>query len=404
MVRVYPESVRQEGLGLLREGLSAHEVGRRLRVHPSTVGRWAKLAGMDLAMGHHGGIEAPPPTGGEWADAAGRLTESARGVIQIRLRTGLSFAAIARELGVSPSTVTREVTRHGGRGRYRARWAQRAADLAKSRARAGKLDQHRPLRQAVIKRLNLFWSPEQIAADLKLNYPDRAEMQVSHETIYQALYVQGKGTLRHELEVASALRQGQTRRRKRSKLPARGNSRPYIGDEARYSSRPAEIDDRAVPGHWEGDLVMGAGNNSAVITLVERTTRFTLLARLPGRHDAATVADTLIAMISGLPEHLRRTLTWDQGIEMAHHARFTLATACQVYFCDPHSPWQRGTNENTNGLLRQFYPKGTDFARVHDDDLADTQTLLNTRPRATLAGATPAAKLNELLHAFALTA
>ena len=231
-------------------------------------------------------------------------------------------------------------------------------------------------------------------------FPDRAEMQVSHETIYQALYVQGRGALRHELTVVKALRSGRTGRVPRSKLPARSN-RPWL-DGARLVGRPAEVQDRAVPGHWEGGLVVGP-ENSGIVTLVERTPRYALLGRLPGMRDSATVTDVLARMIEDLPAVLTKTITWDQGSEMADHATFTIKTNCPVFFCDPHSPWQRGSNENTNGLIRDFYPKGTNFNEVTDADLAETQHLLNIRPRHTLGFHSPNAKLDQLINGVAPT-
>jgi IS30 family transposase len=247
--------------------------------------------------------------------------------------------------------------------------------------------------------LNHRFSPQQVAAELQILFPEQPEMHVSHETIYQALYVQGKGTLRHELTVVKALRSGRTTRVPRSKLPAR-SKRPWL-EGALLSDRPAEVADRAVPGHWEGDLVVGP-DNSGIVTLVERSTRYTLLGRLPGTRDSTTVIDVLTRMIEGLPAELTRTITWDQGNEMASHAQFTVATGCRVFFCDPHSPWQRGTNENTNGLIRDFYPKGTNFNEVSDADLAETQRLLNLRPRQTLGWRKPCDRLAELIAGVAL--
>ena len=294
------------------------------------------------------------------------------------------------------STVGRELARFPDRAAYRARAAHDLAATARERPKARRLSCPR-LRAAVIKRLNKRWSPEQVAADLRLTFPDEEDMWVSHETIYQALYVQGKGSLRHELEVAKATRTGRTNRKPRSKLPPRASTRPWIEEDNHITSRPAEATDRAVPGHWEGDLIIGAHNATALITLAERSTRNVLIYRLPDQHDTLTVTQALIQMVADLPADLRRTITWDQGVEMADHLDFTLATDCQVYFCDPHSPWQRGTNENTNGLIRDFFPKGTDFAKVTDDEIRDAQDLLNTRPRKTLNWDTPAARLAKLL-------
>ena len=345
--------------------------------------------------------QAPPVTRGR---SYRRLTLQDRAFIQVALGVSepLGVRAIARELGVDPSTVSREIrahrVEHWDGTHYDSRVAHCRAVAARRRPRASRLEEPE-LRAAVVSRLNNRFSPEQVSGDLRATFPDRAEMQVSHETIYQALYVQGKGALRHELTVAKALRTGRSTRVPQSKLPARSN-RPWL-DGARLSDRPAQAGDRAVPGHWEGDLVVGPAN-SRIITLVERHTRFVLLGRLPGTRDSATVTGVLAGMIQDLPAVLTRTITWDQGAEMAGHARFTIATGCPVFFCDPHSPWQRGTNENTNGLVRDFYPKGTNFNDITDTDLADTQRLLNIRPRKTLGYRTPAAMLNELITSVAL--
>jgi IS30 family transposase len=230
-------------------------------------------------------------------------------------------------------------------------------------------------------------------------FPDRPELWVSHETIYQALYVQGRGSLRHELAVIKALRSGRSRRTPASRLPSR-DVRPWLAG-ARLTDRPAAAADRAVPGHWEGDLVIGPGN-SGIATLVERNTRFALIARLPGVRDSLTVIDVLQHQLMRLPEQLRQTLTWDQGQEMSRHKDFTIATGCPVFFCDPHSPWQRGSNENRNGLVRDYYPKGTDFNNVSDGDIEAMVAQLNDRPRRTLGFRTPREKLNELISSVAL--
>ena len=225
-------------------------------------------------------------------------------------------------------------------------------------------------------------------------------MQISHETIYQGLYVQGRGALRQELRVEKALRSGRTHRVPASKLPAR-SKRPWV-EGARLVDRPAEVTDRAVPGHWEGDLVIGP-QRSGLVTLIERSTRFALIGRLPGTKDSTTVIEVLTRLIQDLPEQMRQTLTWDQGSEMALHPRFTLATGCKVFFCDPHSPWQRGANENLNRLIRDFYPKGTDFNTITDEQIEYMQLLLNTRPRKTLDFQRPIEALNKKIRAVALT-
>ncbi|PJG49977.1 IS30 family transposase, partial [Bradyrhizobium forestalis] len=254
------------------------------------------------------------------------------------------------------------------------------------------------------------WSPEQISRRLRLDFPEDETMRISHEAIYQALYVQGRGALRREL--TACLRTGRVLRVPRARTRKQG--RPFVSPEIMISQRPAEVADRAVPGHWEGDLIVGLGS-SAIGTLVERTTRFTLLLHLPrmaghgqevrvkngpalAGHGAEAVRDAITRAIVTLPEQLRRSLTWDQGAELAQHARLKIDAGLQVYFCDPHSPWQRGTNENTNGLLRQYFPKGTDLSVHKPDDLEAVALALNTRPRKTLGWKTPAETLDELLR------
>jgi IS30 family transposase len=396
----YSFAQRQQALGLLAQGLPGLEVARRIGVERRTVGRWAKVAGMTFRMGPVGGVLSPPHqvSEGDWTDARGRLTEAGRGVIALRLREGQRPARIAAELGVHRSSVSRELARHRVGGVYSVRVAQQRTHANRARPQPRKLDrpEHAALRAVVIEGLQQHWSPQQIQGELALRYPQDESMQISHETIYQALYVQGRGTLRAELAREKVLRSGRTHRVPASKLPIRARGKSWVGD-ATITTRPAEAADRAAPGHWEGDLILGAGNRTAAITLVERTTRYTMIARLPGRHDAATVTDRLLEMVTTLPSHLVKTLTWDQGAELAEHARFTIAAGAKVYFCDPHSPWQRGTNENTNGLLREFFPKGIDFTTVTDERFVEVEHLLNTRPRATLGFHTPAARLNELL-------
>lgn len=407
MTRKVPWGTRSEAYRQLARGGSTLEIAPRLGVSVGAVKVWAKLAGMELREGCRGGLE-PMPMDALVKARPGRsyrrLTLADRAFIQAALGVPepLSVRAIARELGVAASTVSREIranlVRHWERSYYDAELAHYRALTSRPRVRPGRLESPR-LRAAVVSRLNNKYSPQQVAGQLKRMFPDRAEMHVSHETIYQALYVQGKGALRQELTVVKALRSGRTSRIPQSKLPPR-NTRPWL-DGARLSQRPAEVTDRAVPGHWEGDLVVGPGN-SGIVTLVERSTRFTLLGKLPGLRDSATVTDVLQRMIAALPADFMRTITWDQGTEMASHTQFTVATGCRVFFCDPHSPWQRGTNENTNGLIRDFYPKGTNFNDVTDEDLAETQRLLNIRPRQTLGWATPSEKLNELIANVAL--
>jgi IS30 family transposase len=259
------------------------------------------------------------------------------------------------------------------------------------RPKAAKLAVNARLRGEVEQLLGDRWSPQQIAAWLKLEFADDPQMQVSHETIYQSLFVQARGSLRKDL--AKCLRSGRTRRR----AAGRGDSRGRIADMVMISERPAEVEDRAVPGHWEGDLILGAHNRSAIVTLVERHTRYVMLARIGTDKTSPTVCAAIAEQIMRLPEHLRRSLTWDQGKEMARHAEFSIQTGLAVFFCDPRSPWQRGSNENTNGLLRQYFPKGTDLAVHTQDDLDAAAYSLNRRPRQTLDWANPAERLNALI-------
>ena len=256
------------------------------------------------------------------------------------------------------------------------------------------------LGELVRQKLRLRWSPQQIASWLRLEFPDQPELQVSHETIYQAIYIQGRGSLRDEIARQQALRSGRTLRRTQTRQgTAARSSRAWLVD-FHVSTRPAEAEDRAVPGHWEGDLVIGARGTSAIITLVERTTRFVMLGALPGSRTSEEVVSVLRELMARVPDELRRSVTWDQGIEMRHHAKFTLATGCPVFFCDPHSPWQRGSNENTNGLLRQYFPRSsTNFHDWTQDALDEVARELNERPRETLAWHTPAQELNKLLVA-----
>ena len=319
------------------------------------------------------------------------LTE--REEISRGVAAGESLRQIARRLGRAPSTVCREVTRNGGRGRYRALRADRAALRRACRPKVSKLAHNSTLRTVVEEKLAEWWSPQQIAGWLKEAYPDREEMWVSHETIYLSLFVQGKGALRHEL--TACLRTHRAIRRPAVKRAPTGKGQ--IREPIMISERPAEVADRAVPGHWEGDLLMGK-RMTAIGTLVERATRYVMLFPLPDGNTAEAVRTALAETIQRLPEHLWRSLTWDQGKEMAEHAQFTIDTGVQVYFCDPKSPWQRGSNENTNGLLRQYFPKGTDMAALTQEDLDQAAHSLNNRPRQTLGWKAPSQKLAEVLQ------
>jgi len=322
-----------------------------------------------------------------------RLSPAEREEISRGLAAGEPVRAIARRLGRAPSTVCREVVANGGRNRYRACAADRRAGRLLRRPKPAKLARCPRLREIVESRLELRWSPQQIAAWLRTSYPDDPEMRVSHETIYLSLFVQSKGALRKEL--TRYLRSGRIRRRPRglSVMNGQGQLRGTI----HISDRPAEASDRAVPGHWEGDLLYGK-RSSAIATLVERKSRFVMLVAVPGGHTADVVADALAGAITALPAQLRRSITWDQGKEMAGHARFSVTTGVPVYFCDPRSPWQRGTNENTNGLLRQYFPRSTDFRAVTQSDLEEVAAGLNDRPRQTLQWKSPCQALDEALR------
>jgi IS30 family transposase len=323
-----------------------------------------------------------------------RLSPAEREEISRGLVAGLSLRTIAVGLGRSPSTVSREVARNGGRRAYRACRADRAALHRACRPRASKLVSCPRLRSVVEAKLELRWSPEQISGWLVREFPDDAEMRVSHETIYQSLFVQSRGALRKEL--TRYLRTERSRRRPAAYPKHVRNGQGQIRNLVHISERPAEAEDRAVPGHWEGDLIYGQGIGT-VATLVERSSRFVMLVGLPTSHTADVVADALAAKIVELPVQLRRSLTWDQGKEMAAHSQFTVASGVPVFFCDPRSPWQRGTNENTNGLLRQYLPRKSRFADRTQDELDAIAAELNGRPRKTLDFLTPAQALEAVL-------
>ncbi|UKO94026.1 MULTISPECIES: IS30 family transposase [Gordonia] len=324
----------------------------------------------------------------------GRLTFTDRCRIEELMLAHYRPARIAALLGRPRSTITRELDR--GRTnpgqRYRAVIAQAAVENKARRPKVMKLQPGTALWNEVASRLRKRHSPEQISNCLRIDFPSEPEMWVSHETIYQALYVQGRGSLREEIK--RALRSGRVRR-----IPQGRTTRPGpVRNMVNISERPAEANDRAVPGHWEGDLIMGAGNRSAIGTLVERTTGFVMLLHLPDDHSAATVAEAMTAAIPKIPEVMQRSLTWDQGSEMALHTKITEATGLPIYFCDPHSPWQRGTNENTNGLLRQYFPKGTDLSVHGPGILANVAAELNGRPRKRHNWKTPTEELDRLLQ------
>jgi IS30 family transposase len=413
-------------------GLSSEDAGVAAGVSPVVGTRWFRESGGMPSVSR-------VPLSGRYLSFADREE------IALLHAHGCSGREIARQLARSPSTISRELRRNaatrGGRLDYRATTAQWHADRRGRRPKMAKLAGNDALRRYVQDRLAgaithpdgtpipgppvrwigrrhgrrqdrrwaRSWSPEQIANRLPLDFPDDESMRVSHEAIYQALYVQGRGALRRDL--VACLRTGRALRVPRART--RGRGKKFVTSEIMISERPAEAADRAVPGHWEGDLILGLGS-SAIGTLVERTTRFTMLLHLPrmdghnaaprvkngpalAGHGAEAVRDAIASTITTLPEQLRRSLTWDQGAEMAQHAQLRIATGLPIYFCDPHSPWQRGTNENTNGLLRQYFPKGTDLSKHTIADLRAVAAALNTRPRKTLGWKTPAEALNEHL-------
>lgn len=363
---------------LRAQGMKVRDIGRQVNCSAPMV---------TLMTKNQRHREADPE---RWVPRPGHLSVLERESILIGLAKGESLSSIARSLGRSPSTVTREVSSNGGRENYSVFQAHRRAEQQARRPKDAKLRQG-PLLREVTKRLEDLWSPAEIAKRLPLDYPDDPTMRVSHETIYQSLFVQGRGELRREL--ARCLRSGRTKRKNHGEVNRRG----AIPDMVMISERPAEVEDRAVPGHWEGDLIIGKDNASAVGTLVERTTRLVLLLHLPHGRAAHDVDVAMRKAIRTLPRELVRSVTWDQGKEMTNHKEFSIATNVPVYFCDPHSPWQRGSNENTNGLLRQYLPKGTDLSKHSAADLRRIQRSLNGRPRETLGYLTPLEKFTELV-------
>jgi IS30 family transposase len=358
-------------------------------VNPKTGKRWRNGRAAWQGRQAVAPITMPAPVAGP----SRFLTEVERIEIADRRRAGESLRAIAAALGRSPSTISREVRRnaHPTWGDYMPHAAHARATARLPRPKPSKIASDHQLRAVIAAKLKLRWSPAQICQALRKEFPDRPEWHVVHETIYQALYVQARGGLRRE--IAAALRTGRAARRPQRRTDARTHRNSMV----MISERPAEAADRAVPGHWEGDLIMGSGNTSAIGTLVERSTRYVMLLHLGAGKTAEHVRDALVKTVQTLPAHLTKSLTWDQGTEMAQHADFTIATDIPVYFCDPHSPWQRGSNENTNGLLRQYFPKGTDLSVHSPEHLAAVAAELNGRPRETLNWDTPAERLARLL-------
>ncbi|MFI7098667.1 IS30 family transposase [Streptomyces sp. NPDC050161] len=378
----------------MQQGFSNEQACRIVGVNSKTGRRWRNGRRADSKQKAVPPVRPVVPPSG----TSRCLRVDERIYIADRLREKASVRAIAAGLGRSPSTVSREVRRNrtdGTRGTwdYRPHAAQARADARRPRPKPGKMAENPELRDFIQNRLDRRWSPEQICQALPARFPDRPEMHVVHETVYQALYVQGRGELRREL--AGALRTGRVRRKPRRLAQQR---QPRFRDPmVMISDRPAEVEDRAVPGHWEGDLIIGKDGASAIGTLVERSTRYVMLLHLPTGRGTELVRDALVETVQSLPAHLKRSLTWDQGSEMGRHREFTVATSIPVYFCDPASPWQRGSNENTNGLLRQYFPKGTDLTVHTRDHLDAVATELNGRPRKTLGWETPAERLAKLL-------
>jgi IS30 family transposase len=370
MVRFSEED--KETIWTMREaGVPVKRIAKHLDRQNSSLRRF---------IADHGGKR---PTARERSEL--RLSLAEREEISRGLASGLSIRSIAAGLERSPSTVCREVNANGGRRKYRALQANRAALKRALRPKRTKISQCRRLRSTVERKLKALWSPQQIASWLAETYPDNPEMQVSHETIYQSLFVQGRGALRKELH--TCLRTGRAMRRAKAYTKG-GVGQGQIRNMVMISERPAEVEDRAVPGHWEGDLIFGK-KMTAIGTLVERHSRYVILLKLPNGHGAAAVRKAMTKRILTLPAQLRRSVTWDQGKEMAEHVQFTVDTGVQVYFCDPKSPWQRGSNENTNGLLRQYLPKSADLSQCPQRELDAIARSLNTRPRQTLEWMTP---------------
>jgi IS30 family transposase len=362
-----------------RKGQSAAAISRALERRNKT--------GVQAIVAFHGGIAPAPRRRAVLALRLEEREEISRGIV-----AGQSMRGIARGLRRSPSTVSRELRRNGGSQGYRAHRAERSAFKRALRPKPCRLALHRELRWRVAQKLARQWSPEQISGWLKRKFLTNQDMQISHEAIYRSLFIQTRGVLKKEL--TAHLRTARLMRRPKSHNAKSGQG--HILDMVSIRERPAEVEDRAVPGHWEGDLLTGA-NDTHIATLVERNTRFTMLVKIP-RRDTTTVVAALGKHIRKLPEELRRSLTWDRGKEMHAHKRFTFATNVQVYFCDPRSPWQRGSNENTNGLLRQYFPRGTNFSHISQSYLNSIALRLNQRPRKTLGFETPADKLREVLH------
>ncbi|MEV0699575.1 IS30 family transposase [Saccharopolyspora sp. NPDC050389] len=380
-----PLQVQRQFWSMMRTGVVLDDAAAVVGVSKTVAWRWFREAGGVIP------ITAPA----DRAEAQySRLSFAEREEISCRRAAGAGIRAIARALGRSPSTVSRELARGTVRRKtgYRASVAQARADVRSRRPKVSRLAQNDRLREHVQQQLRDKLSPEQVSQRLIVDYPDEPEMRVSHETIYRALYVPGRGALQRGL--VRCMRTGRTLRKPRRKVAER---RGRIADMVNISERPAEVEDRKVAGHWEGDLIAGPQHHSAIGTLVERATGYVILLHLPDGHGAVEVQQAIIAAMNSLPRSLRRSLTWDQGREMTNHVQIAAATGMDIFFCDAHSPWQRGTNENTNGLLRQYFPKGTDLSGYHRDYLEFVAAQLNRRPRKRLGWKTPTEALDALL-------
>jgi IS30 family transposase len=393
MPKLFPAHVRDDFLDLVCAGWSVSAAARRVGASRGTAKKWwAESGQMTLSMSARGGLVDPAPSAQLLCGRA--LSEAERGMIQMGRQAGMSYAKIGEAIGRDKSVVWREVNRNSdAEGRYNASIAHTRAHQARRRPKPFKLIQDEDLCRLIGVWMDDGWSPKLISSMLAFYFADDQTMQVSHETIYQALYVQTRGKLRADLAENLSLK----RKQRLPHTSDRLKSSPYK-EAFKISERPAEAQDRAVPGHWEGDLIIGC-DGTAIGTLVERSTRFTILLHLPGNHTAETVAAAMIREMGKLPDHLRRSITWDRGSELAAYATIQTALETTLYFCDPHSPWQRGTNENTNRLLRFWFEKGSDLSVHTPDDLDRIAAKLNRRPRPTLNLDTPANRLNQLLQA-----
>lgn len=394
MVSSFPPNTRTEFVDLVCGGMSILAASRRVGTRHGTGRRWWAQSGqmMTMDMGAVGGLSDPAPSA---EGPGGRVLNLAeRGMIQMGRRSGLSYAQIGEAIGRNKSVVWREVDRNtSADGVYYASVAHTKAHQSRRRPKPLKLVEDEALCRLIGVWMDDGWSPKLISEMLAFYFADDQTMQVSHETIYQALYVQTRGSLRADLAGKLSLK----RKQRVPHTADRTKSSPYK-EAFKISERPAEVQDRAVPGHWEGDLIIGC-DGTAIGTLVERSTRFTILLHLPGDHSAETVAAAMIREMGELPDHLRRSMTWDRGTELAQYAKIQTALETTLYFCDPHSPWQRGTNENTNRLLRFWFEKGSDLSVHTSEDLRRVAAKLNRRPRPTLNLETPANRLNQLLTA-----